>query len=112
MGQNNVLQSVSKTGSDKKEALKICDAILIEPFVLKFFLIIPKTGLSISSLFLIRLRAIIKNIIPLPYLKNLLYPMANCGGVKILTSNFIRLMFIKSFALPADDELTEHLIVL
>ena len=37
MGQNNVLQSVSKSGSDKKEALKICDAILIEPFVLKVF---------------------------------------------------------------------------
>ncbi|MEO8109570.1 MAG: hypothetical protein ABI594_06060 [Ginsengibacter sp.] len=37
MGQNNVLQSIGKSRSDKKEALKISDAIQLEPFVLKIF---------------------------------------------------------------------------
>ena len=37
MGQNNVLQSIRKSRSNKKEALKIIDAVLIEPFVLKVF---------------------------------------------------------------------------
>lgn len=35
MGQNNVLQSNRKSRSNKEEALKISDAVLIEPFVLK-----------------------------------------------------------------------------
>lgn len=37
MGQNNVLQSIGKSRSDKEEALKISDAVLIEAFVLKVF---------------------------------------------------------------------------
>ncbi len=37
MGLNNVLQSIGKSRSDKKEALKISDAIPLEPFVLKVF---------------------------------------------------------------------------
>ena len=35
MGQNNVLQPASKSRNNKKEGLIICEAILIEPFVLK-----------------------------------------------------------------------------
>lgn len=37
MGQNNVLQSNRKSRSNKEEALRISDAILIESFVLKVF---------------------------------------------------------------------------
>lgn len=37
MGQNNVLQPVGKSRSDKKEALKVSNAIQLEPFVLKVF---------------------------------------------------------------------------
>lgn len=37
MGQNNVIQPIGKSRSDKEEALKITDAILIQPFVLKVF---------------------------------------------------------------------------
>jgi hypothetical protein len=37
MGQNNVLQSIRKSRNNKKEALKIIDAVLIEAFVLKVF---------------------------------------------------------------------------
>ena len=37
MGQNNVLQSTRKSRSNKKENIKISDAVLIEPFVLKVF---------------------------------------------------------------------------
>ena len=37
MGRNNVLQSISKSRSHKEEDLKISDAILMEPFVLKVF---------------------------------------------------------------------------
>ena len=37
MGQNNVLQSIRKSKSYKEEALKILDAVLVEPFVLKVF---------------------------------------------------------------------------
>ena len=37
MGQNNVLQSVGKGRSNKQKALKICDASVLEPFVLKIF---------------------------------------------------------------------------
>ncbi|HEY5407665.1 MAG TPA: hypothetical protein VIJ92_11265 [Ginsengibacter sp.] len=37
MGQNNVLQSSGKIRNYKKEALTICDAVLLEPFVLKVF---------------------------------------------------------------------------
>ncbi|HEU5052613.1 MAG TPA: DUF2442 domain-containing protein [Hanamia sp.] len=37
MGQNNVLQSVGKGRSNQQKALKICDASLLEPFVLKVF---------------------------------------------------------------------------
>ena len=37
MGQNNVLPSISKNGSNKQEAVKITDASLVEPFVLKVF---------------------------------------------------------------------------
>lgn len=37
MGQNNVLQSESKSRSDKKESIKISKAIYLEPFVLKIF---------------------------------------------------------------------------
>ena len=37
MGQNNVLQSTRKSRSNKKENIKISDAVLIDPFVLKIF---------------------------------------------------------------------------
>lgn len=37
MGQNHVLQSISKNRNYKEETLKISDAILLEPFVLKVF---------------------------------------------------------------------------
>ncbi len=37
MGQNNVLQSIRKSRSHKKEAITIVDAVYIEPFVLKVF---------------------------------------------------------------------------
>ena len=37
MGQNNVLQSIRKIRNNKEEALKITDAILMKPFVLKVF---------------------------------------------------------------------------
>ncbi|MEO5648328.1 MAG: hypothetical protein ABIR03_00215 [Ginsengibacter sp.] len=37
MGQNNVLQSIRKIRGHKKEALRISDALLVEPFVLKVF---------------------------------------------------------------------------
>lgn len=37
MGQNNVLQPIGNSRSDKEEALKISDAVLVEPFVLKIF---------------------------------------------------------------------------
>ncbi len=37
MGQNNVLQSIRKSRSYKKEAIRIVDAVYIEPFVLKVF---------------------------------------------------------------------------
>lgn len=39
MGQNNVLQSARKSRSNKKENIKIADAVLLEPFVLKIFFI-------------------------------------------------------------------------
>lgn len=37
MGQSNVLQSAGKSRNNKKEAITICDAVLMEPFVLKVF---------------------------------------------------------------------------
>ncbi len=37
MGQNNVLPPISKSRSDKKEALRILSVIELEPFVLKIF---------------------------------------------------------------------------
>jgi hypothetical protein len=37
MGQNNVLQSSRKGRSNKEEAIRISDAVLVEPFVLKVF---------------------------------------------------------------------------
>jgi hypothetical protein len=37
MGQNNVLQPIGKGRSDQEEAIKISDAVLVEPFVLKVF---------------------------------------------------------------------------
>ncbi len=37
MKQNNVLQSIHKSRSNKEESLKISDAVLMEPFVLKVF---------------------------------------------------------------------------
>lgn len=37
MGQNYVLQSINKSRSNKEENLKISDAVLLEPFVLKVF---------------------------------------------------------------------------
>jgi Protein of unknown function (DUF2442) len=37
MGQNNVLQSAGKSRRNKKENIRIFDAVLIEPFVLKIF---------------------------------------------------------------------------
>ena len=37
MGQNNVLQSGSKSRNNKQKDLKISDAVLLEPFVLKVF---------------------------------------------------------------------------
>lgn len=37
MGQNNVLQSKRKSRNNKEKAIKISDAVLIEPFVLKVF---------------------------------------------------------------------------
>ncbi len=35
MRQNNVLQPAGKIRNNKKEAITICDAVLIEPFVLR-----------------------------------------------------------------------------
>ena len=35
MGQNNVLQPAGKSRNNKKEAIAICDAVIMEPFVLK-----------------------------------------------------------------------------
>ena len=37
MGQNNVLPSIGKSRSNKKEGITIYDAVLMEPFVLKVF---------------------------------------------------------------------------
>lgn len=37
MGQNNVLQSSREGRSNKEEAIRISNAVLIEPFVLKVF---------------------------------------------------------------------------
>ena len=37
MGQNNVLQSIRKSRSDKEAGVKISKAILVEPFVMKIF---------------------------------------------------------------------------
>ncbi len=37
MGQNKVLQRTRKSRSNKEENIKIIDAVLIEPFVLKVF---------------------------------------------------------------------------
>ena len=37
MRQNNVLQSSSKSRSNKEKALTVSDAVIIEPFVMKVF---------------------------------------------------------------------------
>jgi len=113
MGQNNVLQSIGKSRNSKKEALKISDASLLEPFVLKVFFNNNKTRIIDFRPFFNTLKGDYKKYNTVSAFKRFTIQHGELWWGKNADIQFHPIdVYYNSLLNPIHDELSEDLIIL
>ncbi len=113
MGQDHVLQSISKGRSDKEEDIKITDAVLVEPFVLKVFFSNSKNRFIEFRPFFNSLKGDYKRYNSPALFKKFIIKNGDLWWGKNADIQFHPIdVYYNSLLHPLHDDLTEELIVL